>query len=162
MTHPNRVPFSGVLALVDVVSDSAPFVVKGGPGKTDAKPVILTRRAAEDALPTLIGMAVNCNARWDHHDHQRKIGVITEADLFGNELRVRGYIYGYHFPEVVRDMRCHDLGMSFEVADAHVQDMRADVWTLVRVLFTGAAILLRRKAAYRNTSFRLEIECPTS
>ncbi len=47
------------------------------------------------------------------------------------------------------------MGMSYELADAHVADMRAQIWTLTRATFTGAAILLREKAAYRSTSFRL-------
>jgi hypothetical protein len=47
------------------------------------------------------------------------------------------------------------MGMSYELADAHVADMRAAVWTLTRATFTGAAILLRAKAAYRATSFRM-------
>jgi hypothetical protein len=33
--------------------------------------------------------------------------------------------------------------------------MHAEVWMLTRATFTGAAILLREKAAYRNTSFEL-------
>jgi hypothetical protein len=33
--------------------------------------------------------------------------------------------------------------------------MHASVWTLTRATFTGAAILLRNKAAYSSTSFRL-------
>lgn len=45
--------------------------------------------------------------------------------------------------------------MSYELAEAHVADMQAQVWTLTRATFTGAAILLREKAAYRDTSFRL-------
>src|ERR1700761_3216830 len=48
-----------------------------------------------------------------------------------------------------------EMGMSYELADAHVADMRASVWTLTRATFTGAAILLREKAAYRSTSFRV-------
>ena len=47
------------------------------------------------------------------------------------------------------------MGMSYELADAHVADMRAPVWTLTRATFTGAAILLREKAAYRATTFRV-------
>jgi hypothetical protein len=47
------------------------------------------------------------------------------------------------------------MGMSYELADAHVEDMRASVWRLTKVTFTGAAILLREKAAYGRTSFRL-------
>jgi hypothetical protein len=49
-----------------------------------------------------------------------------------------------------------EMGMSYELADAHVADMRAQVWTLTRATFTGAAILLREKAAYRSTSFRVK------
>jgi hypothetical protein len=33
------------------------------------------------------------------------------------------------------------------------------VWTLTRATFTGAAILLREKAAYRSTSFRVRRGC---
>jgi hypothetical protein len=47
------------------------------------------------------------------------------------------------------------MGMSYELADAHVADMAASVWTLTRATFTGAAILLRDKAAYRDTAFSL-------
>jgi hypothetical protein len=47
------------------------------------------------------------------------------------------------------------MGMSYELADAHVEDMRAAIWRLSKVTFTGAAILLRSKAAYAGTSFSL-------
>ena len=46
--------------------------------------------------------------------------------------------------------------MSYEIADARVADMRAKVWTLTHVTFTGAAILRRDKAAYRETWIELE------
>ena len=42
------------------------------------------------------------------------------------------------------------MGMSYELADAHVADMKADIWTLTKATFTGAAVLLRDKAAYRG------------
>ena len=45
--------------------------------------------------------------------------------------------------------------MSYELADARVADMSAQVWTLTHATFTGAAILLREKAAYRDTSFSI-------
>ena len=41
------------------------------------------------------------------------------------------------------------LGMSYEIADAVVEDIQAKVWVLNRVMFTGAAVLRRDKAAYR-------------
>ena len=76
----------------------------------------------------------------------------------GQRLMVRGYLYARDFPEVAGAIEAHSpgaMGMSYELADARVEDMRAEVWKLTRVTFTGAAILLREKAAYRGTSFRM-------
>ena len=149
--HPNRIPFEGVLTLVDEPSDKAPSGARG-------HRVLLTRAAAMAALPSLLGMAVDYRPEWDGHDARRKCGLITEADVKGNRLCVSGYLYGRDFPEVAEQMRKAKggvMGMSYELADAHVADMRAAVWTLTRATFTGAAILLREKAAYQNTTFQL-------
>ncbi|HEV2134202.1 MAG TPA: hypothetical protein VGR47_08055 [Terracidiphilus sp.] len=152
--HPNRVPFEGVLTVVNAPSDKAPAGARG-------HRVILTREAAEKALPSLLGMAVDYRPGWDGHDARRKIGLLTEANLVGDRLVVRGYLYARDFPEAADAIReCaasgpEALGMSYEVADARVEDMRAEIWKLTRVTFTGAAILLREKAAYRQTSFRM-------
>ena len=149
--HPNRVAFEGVLTVVNAASDKAPSGARG-------HRVILTREAAEKALPSLLGMAVDYRPGWDGHDARRKIGLLTEADVVGSRLMVRGYLYARDFPEVALAIVAHapeKLGMSYELADARVEDMRADIWKLTRVTFTGAAILLRDKAAYRATSFRM-------
>ncbi len=149
--HPNRVPFEGVLTVVDEVSTRPPSGARG-------HCVVLTRRAAEEALPSLLGMAVDFAPKWDRHDARAKCGIITEADVVGKELRVRGYLFGRDFPDVVQQIAgtaAGAMGMSYELADAHVADMRAEVWTLTKATFTGAAVLLREKAAYQNTSFRL-------
>ena len=145
--HPNRLPFEGCLTLVDVASDKAPSGAKG-------HRVILTRAAAEAALPSLLGMAVDFKAGWDGHDARQKCGIITSATLEDRRLMVAGYLFARDFPEMEPAMN-REMGMSYELADAHVADMRASVWTLTRATFTGAAILLRDKAAYRGTSFRL-------
>lgn len=149
--HPNRVAFEGVLTLVDLASDRAPSGARG-------HRVILTRAAATEALPSLLGMAVDYRPGWDGHDARRKCGILTEADIHSCELRVSGYLFGRDFPEVEEQVKTShpgSIGMSYELADAHVADMRAPIWTLTRATFTGAAILMRDKAAYRNTSFRL-------
>jgi hypothetical protein len=149
--HPNRVPFEGVLTVVNSASDKAPVGSRG-------HRVMLTREAAEKALPSLLGMAVDYRPGWDGHDSRRKIGLLTEADLAGQRLVVRGYLYARDFPEVASAIKAHApeaMGMSYELTDAQVADMRADIWKLTRVTFTGAAILLREKAAYKATSFRM-------
>jgi hypothetical protein len=149
--HPNRAPFTGVLTLVDVPSTKPPSGARG-------HRVVLTRAAALAALPSLLGMAVDYAPSWDGHDARRKCGLITHADVDGARLRVGGYLYAKDFPEVERQLRQSSagaMGMSWELADAHVADMNAHVWSLTRATFTGAAILLREKAAYRDTSFQL-------
>ena len=152
--HPNRMPFEGVLTVVNAASDKAPAGARG-------HRVMLTREAAEKALPSLLGMAVDYRPGWDGHDARRKIGLLTEADLIGQRLVVRGYLYARDFPEVAAAIQAsaaanpEAMGMSYELADARVEDFRAEVWKLTRVTFTGAAILLREKAAYRATSFRM-------
>jgi hypothetical protein len=155
--HPNRLPFEGCLTVVDVASDKAPSGARG-------HRVVLTRAAAEAALPSLLGMAVDYKAGWDGHDARQKCGIITSAHLQGSRLLVKGFLFARDFPEFSRMEAGSSnlsaagnaaMGMSYEIADAHVADMRAPVWTLTRATFTGAAILLREKAAYKATSFRV-------
>ncbi len=149
--HPNRVLFEGVLTLVDAASDKAPSGARG-------HRVVLTREAADAALPSLLGMAVDFKTGWDGHDARQKCGIITAAEIDANAIRVRGYLFARDFAEMMSDIHAHGdeaLGMSYELADAHVENMRAEVWRLTKATFTGAAILLRTKAAYRNTSFRV-------
>jgi hypothetical protein len=149
--HPNRVPFEGVLTVVNTASDKAPSGARG-------HRVMLTREAVENALPSLLGMAVDYRPGWDGHDARCKIGIVTEADLKGKKLVVKGYLYARDFPDAAKAIQAHApeaLGMSYELADSRVEDMRAEIWKLTRITFTGAAILLREKAAYKETSFRM-------
>ena len=156
MGHPNRLPFEGCLTLVDIASDKAPSGARG-------HRVVLTRSAAEAALPSLLGMAVDYKAGWDGHDARQKCGIITGAQLEGRKLMVQGFLFARDFPEMAPKLEVAAseaaMGMSYELADAHVADMQASVWTLTRATFTGAAILLREKAAYRGTSFKVRKRC---
>ena len=149
-SHPNRVPFRGVLTQVDAPSQRPPAGARG-------HRVLLTQQAANDALPSLIGMALDHNPAMDGHDARRKVGIITGAEIVGSDLVVEGYLFARDFPELMAKISAgrEPLGMSYEIADARVQDVRADVWTLTEVTFTGAAILLRSKAAYEQTSIAL-------
>jgi hypothetical protein len=83
--HPNRLPFEGVLTLIDVASDKAPSGARG-------HRVVLSRAAAEAALPSLLGMAVDYKAGWDGHDARQKCGIITSAELDGNRITVAGFV----------------------------------------------------------------------
>jgi hypothetical protein len=145
--HPNRVPFSGVLTLLDVPSDRSPAGAAG-------HRVLLPRRVAERALPSLLGMAMDFAPGLRGHDVRRKIGIITRAEIADSRLEVSGYLFGKDFPEVIRELRAHrdQLGMSYEVTGVRVADPKAEIWVLEDIVFTGAAILERTAAAYQTTS----------
>ena len=179
--HPNRLPFRGVLTLVDVPSDHPP----SGAGEHR---VILTRAAAEKALPSLLGMALDFKPNLDGHDARMKVGVITSAEIVSaplkptqglsgppgvHQLEVSGYIFAKDFPDVVEKMRGREgaeptlrqnqakdgapgLGMSWELTNIVVADKNAPIWVLTSATFTGAAMLLRNKAAYGGTWIELE------
>lgn len=145
--HPNRVPFAGILTMLDTPSDRAPAGAAG-------HRVVLPARVAEAALPSLLGMAVDYAPGLRGHDVRRKIGVITRAEIHGRRLEISGYLFGKDFPDVVRELRARreQLGMSYEVTGVRVADPSAEVWVLEHVVFTGAAILERDAAAYQSTS----------
>jgi hypothetical protein len=142
--HPNRLPFLGVLAYVDQLSE------KGAVGSRHHR-ILLRRQAAIEALPSLIGMGVNC--RWDleSHDKQRNVGVLTQAYLLGSRLVVKGILYSLDWPTEIDAMRTKELGMSFDAHNCHIANLRAEFYEITRLHFTGAAILLRNKAAYRKS-----------
>ncbi len=153
--HPNRREFRGVLTLADTPSDRAPSGARG-------HRVLLTGEATERALPSLLGMAVDYTPELDRHDSRRKVGIITSADMRATagkaqQVDVRGYLFARDFPEVVVEMhrRKSELGMSYEIADVRVVDTEAPVWVATDFKFTGAAVLLRDKAAYEATSVEL-------
>jgi hypothetical protein len=235
--HPNRQPFRGILTLVDSPSDRPPAGARG-------HRVILSRAAAEAAIPSLLGMGLDFTASFDGHDARKKVGIITAAEIvplrktraqfsveaqslgpaktakkrvgqgFSPDLRaqratpaftvraqratpasrtsatrveqafrpalrgswekgalvpegpaaleVQGFLFARDFPDVVRELRAatlpgagSQLGMSYEIANARVADLRAQIWLLTEVTFTGAAVLRRDKAAYSQTSIEL-------
>ena len=179
-SHPNRVAFRGVLTYVDVASDAAPAGARG-------HRVMLKKSATEQALPSLLGMALDYAPALDKHDARRKVGVITEANivedgagavapvgrarrpslhapgLWSQEqtsaLAIGGFLYARDFPELVREIRAKGpavLGMSYEIAEAKIFDLNADVWEVDEFTFTGAAVLRRDKAAYRETWIELQ------
>ena len=145
--HPNRIPFSGVLVRLDEPSDNAP----GGSG---GRRIILSSDAARAALPSLLGMAVNTTFDFDGHYPQNKVGLITGADIVDGAIVIEGFIYAADFPETADAIRAFKdaLGFSFEAQNIYVADPVADPLTITALVFTGASILRKDKAAYTSTS----------
>ena len=145
--HPNKHPFTGVLTKVGRPSDKAP---QGSFGKR----VLLTHKAAEAALGSLLGMGVDYTPDLDGHDPTQKIGVITAAEIKGNDLAITGFFYAADFPEVVARIRADRtaMGFSFEAQRVAVESAEADPLVITACVFTGAAVLKRSSGAYLETS----------
>lgn len=144
--HPNRMPFSGVLTKVGVASDAAP-------NGSDGKRVLLTRECVEGALDSLLGMGVDLAKDLKGHDTQSKIGVITNALIDGEDLKIEGFIYAADFPKEALKIHLKqaDLGFSFEAMNLAVESMETDPLIVKSCVFTGAAILMKDAAAYHTT-----------
>jgi hypothetical protein len=131
--HPNKMPFSGVLTKLDEPSDFAP-------GGAAGKRIIVTTEAAQKALESLLGMAVDFTPHFDGHDAQKKIGIISSAEIVGNEIRIAGFVYAADFPETAELIQALKdvLGFSFEAQRLYVEDPSADILRITDLTFTGA------------------------
>jgi hypothetical protein len=145
--HPNKMPFTGIMTKIDEPSDAAPDGANG-------KRVMITKEAAENALDSLFGMAVDFTPDWDGHDPQKKIGVITSAEVVDNAIHIGGFIWSADFEQEAAFIKANKkkLGFSFEARDLMTTDIDADPVPICECVFTGAAILFKDKAAYTTTS----------
>ena len=108
-------------------------------------------------------MGVGMKIGLQGHDPQHKIGVMTAGWINGpdgRDLCVRGILYARDFPQEIARIQAlsreHRLGMSFELAQAEIEDPKAIIWRIRSCVFTGAAILERSHAAYYNTALAAE------
>jgi hypothetical protein len=146
----NRLKFKGVLAHLGEVSDKAPSGSRG-------HRVFLSPEKTRQIISSLKGQGINAQEDLAGHNYQNKIGVITSARLLGKAIHVSGFLWDRDFPLIVDKIEAAEegLGMSYEIADAFVPDMHADVWEICPKFFTGASVLLREKAANKNTKFTI-------
>lgn len=145
--HPNRLRFDGVLTRIGVPSDEPP---NGSGGKR----VLLTHAAAERALPSLVGMGVDLTADMTGHDVASKVGVVDGAWIEGDAVRIKGAIWCADFPQHATRIQLDQakLGFSFEAQEITVESLNADPLVIVACTFTGAALLQKSAAAFRETA----------
>ena len=143
--HPNKMPFKGILLLLDVASDKPPHGAEG-------HRIYVPSAVAKKRLNSLINMGVNYSSELAAHAPQHKVGVITGARIEGNKVLVNGFFWQRDFPKVKRDMQTGRLGMSMELQDVTVRSKDAPVWYLQDFHFSGATILFKSAAAYTQTS----------
>lgn len=142
--HPNIMRFQGVLLRLNEPSTKAP-------NGSDGHRILVTSSTAKKNLHTLIGMGLNYAPSLKEHAQRRKVGVITGAQIKGNELWVTADIWKHDFPEAERDLKRPGLGMSMEINQVDVKDKGAPIWELSDFCFLGATILEKNAAAYNKT-----------
>jgi hypothetical protein len=145
-SHPNVMPFSGTLLLLDEPSNQPPH-------GADGHQILVPTSVAKNRLNTLPGMAINYEADLTGHNPGKKVGVITQASIEGNKVQVKGLVWKKDFPEAARLFKMNKgrLGMSMELGDVYVRDKDERVWHLEDFHFTGATVLLKDHAAYEKT-----------
>jgi hypothetical protein len=145
--HPNKMPFHSIMTRIGEPSDRPP---EGSGGRL----ITISAEAAEKALSSLLGMAVDYKPNLGGHDPQAKIGVITAATIEGDAILIEGFIYAADFPEVAAEIKASQdlLGFSYEARNLYTNDPDANPCVITECVFTGAAILRKDKAAYRTTS----------
>lgn len=151
--HPNAAPFTGILTRVDQASDLAPHGSYG-------RKILLPSDVAASALSSLLGMAIDYKDDLSGHDRQSKIGVITAANIVGDAIHISGIFYANDFPKQVEKIQANqeDLGFSFEAERIVVDSLEQNPLTIKSLVFTGAAVLEKKKAAYQSTSLAAAAE----
>lgn len=155
--HINKMPFSGVCLKVDTPSDGTPCGA--------SKPVKFTREAIEKALPTFVGMGVNCeyddwnfpNEALTGHNPRFKIGTVNNAELVDDGVVIKGNLWQHDFYDIcfmIKNAK-DSLGFSVEVM---VEDMieENDCYCVTDFTFTGVAILYKNLAAFKDTQLQAQ------
>ena len=110
----------------------------------------------------LIGSGVNCSYGangFKKHDKSFKIGVIDNAVLEGDQIKVGGHLWRSDFPDVCDTIECAKdaLGCSVEVYGLVETDEESKTQKLNDVHFTGMSIVYKSKAAFDGTQFMCAI-----
>jgi hypothetical protein len=162
--HGNRVWFKGVITFVDQPSDRPVRGARNNPDDKEerARRVLIPADVAAEALDTLIGMPVYYHPLFNQHAFDRQCGIFTEAVVAHGRVIVRGFLYGRDHPKVINRLESASkngevFGFSYDLLNTVVRDTTAtDVWEATRTTFRGAALVLAKHAAYRQTRIYLE------
>lgn len=145
-TVANRQPFSGILCTLDEASKKAPMSSTG-------KKAVITKAAAEKALPSLEGQPVNVtwnspDGKFSGHD-TTVIGVFSKGWVQDDSIWVEGYLFNETFPKICASIKQEkkNLGFSYEIL-AKSYETKGDDMVISDFTFIGGTILYKDKAAY--------------
>lgn len=147
----NEQPFSGVLLRIDEASETAPQV---GPQYPLYVPMIVAEELmvainASGALPLDISPDLN------QHFDGNITGVMTSAEILGQDFIVHGHLFDHNKPETIQEIRANqqELGMSINGSISYktAEIDNQQVAVAQSLTAKGAAILKSEKATWQKT-----------
>jgi len=158
--HRNFVPYEGIAAFIDKASERPAHLVNFETEQIEeGAPISFTRAAVEAALPTLLGMGL-CfqEGSYQNHAPRSKCGLITEAWVEGDELRIRGFIYGLDFPDVVAELQKNyrHLALCPMMRDLEIDPKTLpELFSVLKMTFTGVALMRAGTTGFDGTTIRI-------
>ncbi len=144
----NLHPIQVTLFPVDRVSDCAPQV---GPGL----PLYVPRSVAEAALGDVANKPLEMDPTMAIHNKRQPIGVMTSAEIVGDEFVAHGYVWPYNKPQEVKAIQSAQevLGASINAdTRGHVTTINGrQCYCIDELNLKGAAILFADLATWRDT-----------
>jgi len=158
--HRNFVPFEGVAAFIGKPSERPAHLVNFDTEQIEeGAPISFTRAAVEAALPTLLGMGL-CfqEGSYQNHAPRSKCGLITEAWIEGDELRIRGGIYALDFPDVIAELEKNHrhLALCPMMRDLEIDPKTLpELFSVLKMTFTGVALMRVGTTDFDGTTIRI-------
>jgi hypothetical protein len=134
--------FTGTLMFLNQPSDASPT---GNSGRK----MLVNKKTASMVCITLLGVPV-----WFDGHGKEKCGIITKVEIVGKELKVFGVLSE---PKAIQALEesPEEYGMSCEMMVCYYRKINDEIREMYDFRFSGAAILPKKEAAYRNTYISL-------
>lgn len=147
----NKTLFSGVLFRIDEASEVAP-------SKGSSLPLFVPMSVAQSVAEQISasgGLPLDAHASLSQHQSDSILGVMTSAEIVGNDFVVHGHLFPWNQSEKVSKIKEHQelLGMSMNANVIGHEDVVGDTAVLViqEMEMLGANILLQDRATYGKT-----------
>jgi hypothetical protein len=135
--------FEGILFLLNKPPAQSPRGCRG-------HKILFTPATIEKALEQLPGKPLFSSQCLTTHDITNPIGIIEKAFIVGDMFCISGSMHEEKFISQHLNASGETLGLSFDVLNANIEDLRQVIWTCIKADFIGATMLLQSKAAYRE------------
>ncbi len=144
--------FSAVIYRTDRLS---PFAPTGSRGHR----LFISKEVTLKYLPQLIGKAITITPELNAHANptgtecvKGVIGYITKTWVDNDLACISGDLL-IHPEHLIISAASEVLGCSFEANEVEIKDKREFHWEIIKLRFTGVAILKQSRAAFRTDSF---------